>query len=229
MKQILTPRVVAAAGLVVITFVLTLVGDPSLDDRLAWDADAAEEVLASRSVHVDPAELLELMHDDLVKLRIVDVRDEADFNLFHLADAEHVACDALQSTWGNDLAGDVIVIVTGNDEARAEGAWRMLRARGIRNLYVLEGGLNHWVEVYAHSEPKRYVATTSVASAAAANLLPDTEETCLSGEPFAWSLPAALGDRHPVSLPDLDHAPQRDFTKKVKRATKAPRLSGGCG
>ena len=42
-------------------------------------------------------------------------------------------------------------------------------------------------------------------------------------------LPAALGDRHPVSLPDLDHAPAREFTRKVQRATNVPRLGGGCG
>lgn len=229
MKTVLTPKVLATVALLGFAFVMTLIGDPSLDEKLAWEHDAMEEILVARTVHVDPAELLGLMHDDLVKLRIVDVREEADYNLFHLADAERVDCDALQTTWGEDLAHDVIVVLTGNVEERAETAWRMLYARGLRNVYVLEGGLNAWVEAYATTAPRPYTAVSTVAAAAAANLITAEPSTCLADESFAWSLPAALGDRHPVSLPALDDVPTRTFTPKVKRVTNAPRLGGGCG
>ena len=224
-----TAKWMAAAALVLSAGALALVGDPSLEDEMAWRHDQLEETLVSRAVHVDPAELLGLMHDDLVKLRIVDVRGEADYNLFHLADAERVDCEELFAGWGEDLAHDVIVVVVGNDELRAEGAWRMLRARGLRNLYVLAGGLNRWVEIYAHTTPPPAAAHASVAAAAAANLIPTDTSECLSDEPFAWSLPAALGDRHPVSFPDPDRAPPREFEPKVQRVTKAPRPGGGCG
>lgn len=222
-------RWMAAAALVLFAGTLALVGDPTLEDELAWRHDALEEILVSRTIHIDPAELLGLMHDDLVKLRIVDVRDEADYNLFHLADAERVDCDELTTTWGEDLARDVIVVVTSNDEARAEAAWRMLSARRVPNLYVLAGGLNQWVAIYARHEPRPATAAASVAAAAATNLIPTDTTQCLSGEPFAWSLPAALGDRHPASLPDPAHVPPRTFEPKVKRVTTAPRPSGGCG
>ncbi|HKK70682.1 MAG TPA: rhodanese-like domain-containing protein [Candidatus Krumholzibacteria bacterium] len=222
-------KFLAAAALIGTTMAMTLVGDPTLDDRLAWQHDQLEETLVSRDVHVHPGELLELMHDDLVRLRIVDVRDESDFNLFHLADAERVDCDALQSTWGHDLVDDAIVVITGNDEARAESAWRMLRARGVRNVYVLAGGLNRWVELFSEPEPQPHEPTASVASAAAALLLPVQTESCLSEEPFAWGLSAALGDRHPASLPDAHRLEPLDYQDKVKRTVKAPKLSGGCG
>ena len=222
-------RVLGALALVGSTAMMSLIGDPSLDDRLAWEHDRLEEVLVSRSVHVDPFELLELMHDDLVRLRIVDVRDEADYNLFHLADAERVDCDGLQSDWGEGLAADVIVVITGNDEIRAESAWRMLSVRGLRNLYVLEGGLNRWVELFSEHDPLPATPEASIAAAAAANLMPVGIESCLSDEPFAWGLPAALGDRHPASLPDVHHMGEHEFVKKVERATTAARPAGGCG
>ena len=38
---------------------------------------------------------------------------------------------------------------------------------------------------------------------------------------------AALGDRHPASLPDADE--ELRFVHRVKRITAAPVLAGGCG
>ncbi len=47
--------------------------------------------LAYREVYIDPAELLHLMNDDYIELVIYDVRDERDWNMFHLVDAERIA------------------------------------------------------------------------------------------------------------------------------------------
>lgn len=217
-------RIAGAVLLVGSTMVLALAGDPTLDDQLSWRQEELDAVLDARAVQIDPGELLELMHDNLVRLRIVDVRDEGDFNAFHLADAERVGCDDLRSRWGLALPSGTIVVIAGNDEARAEAAWRMLTARGVPNVYVLEGGLNLWVELYGLEtvQPRTRYATASAMSS-------DRAEACFQDEPFRWAVGAALGDRHPASLPALHAHPARTFEVKVRRASAGARPSGGCG
>ena len=224
------PRILGALVLLGSTMVLSLVGDPTLDDQLRWHQDEFDRQLLDREVQIHPGELLELMHDDLVRLRIVDVRDEADYNLFHLADAERVDCEGLRADWGDDLSADTIVVLVGNDEARAEAGWRMLRARGIRNVYLLAGGLNEWMARHRDVAVRPRTTFATVAS------VPTTDvDECAQDEPFLWTLPAAVGDRHPAALPDAaheddaQHDEKPDYEKKVKRLSKAPKLSGGCG
>lgn len=217
-------RVVGAAVLLASTMVMAVTGDPTLDDRLAWKQEEFDRVLDARAVQIDPAELLELMHDHLVRLRIVDVRDEADFNLFHLADAERVTCAALRGDWGHGLPVGTIVVIVGNDEARAEASWRMLTARGVANVYVLAGGLNLWMQLHGDRSvlPRTRFATAAHTTTANA-------EACFQDEPFLWTLPAALGDRHPAALPGPGSGPARTFEAKVVRTSADNRPAGGCG
>lgn len=217
-------RIVGAAVLLGATLVLAVLGDPTLDDQLRWRRDTLDRSLEARSVQIDPGELLDLMHDNLVRLRIVDVRDEADFNAFHLVDAERVDCDALRTSWGRELDADEIVVLTGNDEARAESAWRMLTARGVSNVYVLAGGLNGWMQLHGEGtmRPRTHFAVASTAST-------DQASACFESEPFLWSPSSALGDRHPASLPALPAASVRAYEPKVLRPSAGNRPSGGCG
>lgn len=50
-----------------------------------WQAIAAEKnaLLAERAVQIHPAELLANIHDPQIRVRMLDVRSETDFNLFH--------------------------------------------------------------------------------------------------------------------------------------------------
>ena len=146
--------------------------------------------LDSGEVQIEPAELLTLMHDASVRLRIVDLRDEAAWNWMHLLDSERGADLA---SWGTDLDFDEIVILVDQDGSSAPDAWRLLQARGMRNSYFLDGGIDAWLEEFDHG-----------------------------------AVPAAaLGRRHPASLPDLHD--DLDYTSRVQRVGAAPVLSGGCG
>lgn len=137
----LAPALLGGALLVVIA------GPPSAEARLRWQEPELEARLAERAVHLDPGEVVELMHNRQVPLRIVDVRDEAAFNLFHLRDARRWSLADLARA-PLDLRRDALVVVTAHDEARAEQAWALLQVRGYRNAYVLAGGIDGWLELF---------------------------------------------------------------------------------
>ena len=209
-------RVFGAAGLLFASGALALYGQPDLDQKWAFMAPEFEPRLLERQVQIDPAELLHLMNDDYVELIIYDLRDEVDWNLFHLVDSERVPLDALaeQRDRLRALPGNAVVVLVGNDEVVATRGWKRLMALARPNAYILEGGLNHWLNVYG--VPEDEAGGHGDASLAK----PDGTMR----HPFKL----ALGDRHAAARPDEHKVPHREYTPKVKLQQKIAK-SGGCG
>ena len=207
-------------------FLLPVVGQPTLDDRVAAMAEELDAEFERGEVLIDPVEHLGLMHAQIqarpgrFRLVTIDVRDEADYNLFHLVDAERVALDALRGDAGRRLAGEAyetaIKVLVSNDETRALDAWRLLRAQGVKNLYVLAGGMNLWLDVFADGELD--ARPTSA---------PTADET------LRHAFGEALGSRYPYARPSepvyLRVVAEREPEWKVKPVVKAPAAAGGCG
>lgn len=200
-------QLIGAGTLLLCASALAVVTHVRPDPGLVRRQNQARQKLASRERHIDPGELLKLIHDNQVKLAIIDVRDEADYNLFHLADARRVTLEALNAGWIKDLPADSIKVVMSNDEARAEQAWTRLMIHQIPALYMLEGGVNQWLAVYGHLTPN----------------------VSRASDAFAYEFPAATGANHPAARPAIAHAPQRSFTPRVKFAKSLGKTGGGCG
>jgi hypothetical protein len=148
------PRLGAAAALVVLALATLGLGQPSAADRWKAIAEETQPLLDSRAVQIHPAELVDLNANKLIRLVILDVRDEADFNVFHLADARRVDIDEIaDGLVGLELLSapsNTVTVVVSNDERRATEAWRLLVAQSLLNVYILEGGMNHWLETFGH-------------------------------------------------------------------------------
>jgi hypothetical protein len=223
-------RAGAAAALVV---ALAAVARPasgagSVEERVRLLDGEMSAVLASRSVHVDPLEALGLLHQEIdgqparFPLNLLDLRPEADFNRFHLVDARPTTLERLRGADGRAIAdpraGASITLLLSNDEAVAEQGWRILRAEGARNLYVLEGGVNLWLDVFRNERPD------------------NRRQTCSKvDETLRHAFPSSLGDRYPFARPSaaqyrtLRASGARPYVTKVRPVTTAPRRTGGCG
>ena len=95
MKALFNPRVLGAGLLLAAAGTLALHGQPDLEQKWAFMAPESASRLEHREVYIDPAELLHIMNDDYIELVIYDVRNERDWNMFHLVDAERVALEDL--------------------------------------------------------------------------------------------------------------------------------------
>ena len=144
MKRLPDLRVPGAAALLLAAAGLAWHGQPGVAQQWEFLAPQYESRLTEREVHIDPAELLHLMNDDYIDLLIFDVRDESDWNQFHLADAERVALDQLpqQRDRLRALPENAVVVVVSNDEILATEAWKRLMVIARPNVYILAGGLN---------------------------------------------------------------------------------------
>jgi rhodanese-related sulfurtransferase len=81
-------------------------------------------------------------------LHLIDVRDEASYNKFHLPGAVNIPLDKILSEENTDiLSGDEQThVFYSNGTIRANQAWVLTRRMGYMNTYVMQGGLNRWIE-----------------------------------------------------------------------------------
>jgi rhodanese-related sulfurtransferase len=185
---------------------------------------------------VHPAEVVALRKDLNLQVDVLDLRSEHDFNLFHLGGARRVDPATLETPDElralRDRPPSSVVFLVSNGEERAVTAWKRLEGLGVPNLYVVEGGVNHWLELYP---PPACVGVETAAGEA---------------DGARWQLAYATGASLPSASPELvssrefrlpcdapaehgagEHGarwPAYTFTKRVKLQSKAS-VKGGCG
>lgn len=203
----------AAGALIALAGVALIIGQPDNADRWQKVAAGAQAKLDNREVQIAPAELLSYMNDAKIKLIPLDVRDESNYNQFHLRGAVHLPLDEVQDKARElqfELANTLFVIMS-NDETRATEAWKILRAESVPNIYILEGGINGWLKTYA------------AGSFAAEDRIEDRQD-----EQLAFRFDAATGARHEAAEPAPDFLDLEYEPKVILQLKRAP-TSGGCG
>ncbi len=203
----------AAAGLLLLALITAFNGQPSLEQKWSRAGSEKQSLLDRREVYIEPVEMLSLMHDDTRGLVIWDVRPERDYNLFHLKTAVRMEESTLRNitATGIDPTANQVIVITGNDEAAATRAWKLVTLQDIPNVYILGGGLNRWLAIFDPEGSDPVMRQED----------PDDQ--------LDHYFTAALGSRHPAALPDekVLHS-LGEFTPKVK-VIKVVKRQGGCG
>jgi len=205
-------RYTGAVALLAVALLVAFIGQPTTQSRWVKIASAKEALLKERTVQIHPAELLSLVHDHHINVILLDMRSEADYNLFHIDGAQRHdpgTASVLVPDLRLEPANTVIVTIS-NDEGAATDAWKDLTAESIQNVYILEGGLNNWLATYAHEDE---------------SLIPNP---ATGNDQLRFIFPAALGSRYNFSDPDPEEF-EVEFTPKVQLQTKRGATSGGCG
>lgn len=203
----------AGGALVLAAVIVALIGQPTNADKWESIADVQQPRIAERAVYASPGEILHLMEDPKLTVELIDVRTEADYNVFHILDAVHVPlgdvldyAEVLHTRPANSL-----FVVVGNDEAIATEAWRVLVAESVPNVYILEGGVNEWLDTFSDDDFRSTYRLTSHS--------PDS---------LAYRFDAVLGSRYPAANPNPDVF-ELEFEPVVELQIKRGPTSGGCG
>lgn len=209
-----------------------LIGQPDGARRWKLLGGPAQPLLDQRKIYVSPREVTDTRKNTALNVLTLDLRDERDYNLFHLRGAVRVQgpVDALALLRSlTDLPENNVVFLVGNDEALATDAWKRLWAEGVPNVYVIEGGINGWLKAY----PINACLAQPSTGASAADTL-------------RWNFNRSVGDAVPSAHPDCPgckdvfwgcEAPRaltsveetlKPYEHKVKFKTAA-KVKGGCG
>lgn len=209
-------KMAGVAVLVAIALAVVFVGQPTVVDK--WEQIAAEKLplLDNRDVYVHPAEVLNYIANDRVDVFMVDVRNEADYNLFHVGDAQRVSLKDLPTLAQQDLVqrpSNTLFVVMSNDEARATDAWKVLEAESVSNVYILEGGVNNWLDVFNVEPPASEGVAVAMVPSPNPAAVPDTDT-------LRYNFSAALGAQYPAAYPEPHEFEDIEYTPKVVMAIK---------
>ncbi len=208
-------RIAGAAVLLALAVATVFIGQPTTEQKYARIAADKEAALANREVQIVPAELFKTIYDQKINLIMLDVRSEADYNLFHIRGAQNVPLTQIKSILPDLLAKaatNTVYVVMSNNEDDATSAWKILVAEGIPNVYILEGGVNNWIKFFNADDPN--IQTLKVYP---------------TGDRPAYYFPSALGDRYLCSDPNPIEFENLQYTPKIKLQLKRDKSGGGCG
>jgi rhodanese-related sulfurtransferase len=207
-------RYVGAGTLFAGALAVLFIGQPTLAEQWARVAPAQQPKLAQRQVQIEAGELLVSLADDRLNIVMLDVRSETDYNLFHIRNAQYIGPGDLTSyipRFITQSTPNTVYVVMSNDETAATEAWKILTASSVPNVYILQGGVNKWIEVFG----KEDTAITPTAEPANEDLL-------------AYTFNGALGDRYLASDP-VPHEWKLEYVPKIQLQLKRDKSGGGCG
>ncbi len=150
------PRILLTSVLLILGLVIGIVPENTTQPfRLTAQDMLAEIQFGSEMIH--PDEVADWLVNKDPSIRLIDVRTPAEFEKFHLDNAINIPqTDILSEEWRDYVdQGVKMNIFYSNGTTSAHKAWMILRQLGYENNYVLQGGLNFWVETILNpSAPK---------------------------------------------------------------------------
>jgi rhodanese-related sulfurtransferase len=207
-------RLVGAGVLVVLAIAIILIGQPTAAEKWASISSAKDAALADRNVQIHPGELLDSLANQKLDVLMLDVRPEADFNLFHLEAARNVPLESISALIPSllaDVPANRVIVLMSNDEAAATEAWKIMQAESLLNVYILEGGINQWIATFGESETGIVAIQTPVLV-----------------DQFRFNFDAALGDRYESCSP-APHEWELEYIPKIELKLQRSPSGGGCG
>jgi rhodanese-related sulfurtransferase len=208
-------RYIGAGVFVALAVVIAIAGQPTTEDRWQMLAPEKQPLLEQRAYQISPAELLHTMHEHKLNLVMIDVRNEADYNIFHLLDAEHIPLAEISEHIHEfiSMPANTVFIVMSNDETAATAAWKTLEAESVHNVYILEGGINEWLLTFGTPYEEDFCAG---------------EKDNVADDELRYDFTVALGAGCPAAFPNPEEF-EFEFEPKIKLELKRAPTGGGCG
>jgi hypothetical protein len=205
-------RFAGAAALIAVALAALAIGQPTTEDRWAAVSPAKTAALIQRQVQVQPGEVLHLMHDHDLSLILLDARSESDYNLFHLADARRVMPEDLPELLPEFRMepATTVFLVMSNDETAATAIWKTMVAESVVNAYLLEGGINGWLDAFGAGDSR------------ITPLAPGEDDE------LRYAFSGAYGEGYPASFPNPEQY-DLTFEERVKLELKRGPAGKGCG
>lgn len=123
---------------------LGLLGIGAKTDRghvVALDTRELAAILDREADHVGAEELAGWIVAGRSDYRLIDLRREDEYARYHIPTAENVTLTRLPDA---GLLANEKVVLYSEGGIHAAQAWMLMRARGMRSVYTLKGGLDQW-------------------------------------------------------------------------------------
>jgi rhodanese-related sulfurtransferase len=146
MKKI-NPRVLLAMFIIPLGMILAFVPANTTHPYKLSPADLLEHVNSGMQ-YFTPDEVAHMVVTKDPSLVLIDVRAETEYEKYHLPGSINIPLSSLlDENWKDYVDQDLRYnVFYSNGTVNANQAWMLTRQLGYENNYVLQGGLNYWVE-----------------------------------------------------------------------------------
>ncbi len=150
----INPRILLALVIVPLGLIIAMVPENTTKPYKLTTEQLLQEV-ASGSQFVSPDEIAKMTVEQNPSLQLIDVRSPDEFDNYSLPGAVNIPLpEILSDEWRNILDQNIkINVFYSTGSVNANEAWMLTRQQGYHNNYVLQGGLNYWVEAIINPEP----------------------------------------------------------------------------
>ncbi len=204
------PRLYLALFIIPLGLILAAVPADTTHPYKLSPEDLLEHVNSGMQ-YFSPDEVAQMIVSKDPSLLLVDVRSEDEYEKYHLPGAINIPLSSLlEEQWKDYLNQDLRYnVFYSNSTVNANQAWMLTRQLGYQNNYVLQGGLNYWVETILNPTPPE---STS----------PNEE---IAKYDFRKGAGQALGGGAAVQTNSSQAAPA---LPKIAPRPKKKRVQGGC-
>ncbi len=132
-------------------------------DRAIHQTVPAEKLikeLQKSDYYISADELAHWIIDKQPGFIVVDIRSDQDFINYHIPGALHIPLANLLDPDNLETLSDAeMVVLASNGNTRAGQAWLLLKQKGMDNVFILQGGLNYWVNIFTNPKKPEGVYT----------------------------------------------------------------------
>ena len=147
------PRLILASVLIPLGMIIAAVPENTTKPYKLSAEELLNEV-KEQLQFIHPDQVADMLINKDPSLQLIDVRSVAEFEKFSLPGAINIPLENLLSEDYEDyIDQDVkLNVFYSNGSTSANEAWMITRQLGYENNYVLQGGLNFWVETIMNPE-----------------------------------------------------------------------------
>lgn len=208
--QKMNPRILLALVIIPLGAIIAMVPENTTKPYKLTSEQLLGEV-TSGVQFVSPDEIARMIVEKNPGFQLIDTRSQEEFESYSLPGAVNIPLsDILSSEWISLLDQDLkINVFYSNGSVKADQAWMLTRQLGYSNNYVLQGGLNYWMEAIVDPRPP-------------SNLSPDEE---FAKYDFRKAASQALGGG---SIERSTEAPAAPTPPAIRPNNRKTAVQGGC-
>lgn len=119
---------------------------PEKPDKKQIPADEFLIRIYDQARYLSTHEIAKRIIDRDPSIFLVDVRTPMEYEEYTIPGAFNIPLEnILEPEWKDYLSQEGMdIILFSNDDIYADQAWALVAQQGVKNLYVMKGGLNHW-------------------------------------------------------------------------------------
>jgi rhodanese-related sulfurtransferase len=117
-------------------------------------ASQLSQEIMNRLDHITAEQLGHMIIDKDPGFQLIDIRPTEEFDKFHINGALNLPfADMFNKENLEQLYPDKLLVLYSNGETHASQAWVLMRQLGYKDVVILLGGVNYWVDVYSNPTP----------------------------------------------------------------------------